>query len=123
MATGVNQELFNGARRLIWTISGGLASTGGEGVAEALERLADQKLDHRQLSEPEPRRIPASRYFAECTAEIMTGEPCLAAALAAIEEHLQWRQSPAYSDAVLGKGFMDNYGWCQLIGPHGFFVG
>ena len=36
---------------------------------------------------------------------------------------LQWRQSPAYTDDILGAGFGANYGWAEIIGPHGFFPG
>lgn len=32
-------------------------------------------------------------------------------------------QSESYSDEVLGEGFSKNYGWCEIIGKHGFFPG
>jgi hypothetical protein len=47
----------------------------------------------------------------------------LAAALAAIEDDLHWARSASYSDAILGEGFCDNYGWAELIGCGGFFDG
>ena len=119
----MNQELFESARWLIGTISEGLISRHCEGVAEVLQRLAEQQLNEAHFREPEPRRLPVLRYFAECAAEVMLSDARLSAALASIGEHLQWRQSSAYSDAVLGAGFMDNYGWCQLVGRHGFFPG
>lgn len=118
----MNQEIFETADWLVEAIADGLGARGGEGVEEVLGRLAQQPRDEYHFREPQPRRIPAVRHFAQATAEVMAGEPNLAAALAAIEEHLQWRRSEAYSDAVLGQGFMDDYGWCQLIGPHGFFT-
>ncbi len=117
----MNRELFDIAGWLVDLIAGGLKARGGEGVENVLSGLARQPRDEAHFHEPQPRRIPAVRHFAEATAEVMAGEPHLAAALAAIEEHLQWRRSEAYSDAVLGPGFMDDYGWCQLVGPHGFF--
>ena len=123
MALGVNQDLFDTARWLIGAIARGLQDRGGEGVGEVLERLARQNLDETQFHEAGARRIPAVRHFAECAAEIMIGDAGLAAALAALGDQLHWRQSSAYSDAVLGEGFMDNYGWCELIGPRGFFAG
>jgi hypothetical protein len=53
----------------------------------------------------------------------MLVDPDLAAALAAIEEALQWRQSASYTDALLGEGFTQNYGWAEIIGPNGFYPG
>ena len=47
----------------------------------------------------------------------------LAAAIASVEDQLHWARSPSYTDAVLGEGFADNYGWCHIIGPDGFFHG
>ena len=120
---GVNQELFDTVKWLIGAIARGLQDRDGEGVAEVLERLAQQSLDRADFHEAGVRRIPAVRHFAECAAEIMIGDADLAAALAALGDQLHWRQSSAYSDAVLGEGFVDNYGWCELIGPRGFFAG
>ncbi len=50
-------------------------------------------------------------------------DAAIAQAITELRPHLQWRQSRAYSDALLGPGFMDNYGWCEIIGPNGFFPG
>jgi hypothetical protein len=40
-----------------------------------------------------------------------------------VEDGLQWRQSASYTEHFLGAGFTANYGWAEIIGPHGFFAG
>ena len=119
----MNQELFENARWLTGAIARGLQGRGGEGVATVLKRLSAQALAQTHFREPPPTRLPVLRHLAQCTAETMLLDADLAAAIAAVEDHLHWRQSAGYTDAVLGGGFKDNYGWCQMIGPHGFFTG
>ncbi len=119
----VDQHLFENAQWLVGAIARGLAARGGEGVDGVLERLSEQMVNRPSFHSPEPTQLPVLRNFAECTAETMLLDADLAAAIAAIADHLQWRQSASYNDAVLGKGFLDNYGWSQIIGPHGFFPG
>lgn len=119
----MNQTAFDTARWLIGAIARGLLQRGGEGVGEVLGRLAEQALDEAHFRDPQPHRLPVLRHLAECTARAMFVDTDIAAALAAIEEHLSWRQSPSYNDQLLGEGFMDNYGWCELVGSQGFFPG
>jgi hypothetical protein len=119
----VSDDVFDNVRWLITAVARGLAARGGEGAAEVLPRLAEQQLDGAAFHDPGPRRVKVCRRFAECAAMTMMLNAELAAALASIEEHLHWRQSDSYSDAVLGPGFMDEYGWCELIGANGFFPG
>ena len=90
---------------------------------EVLLRLSEQALGARHFTEVHPNRLPALRYLAECTAQSIFIDANVAASLAAIEEHLNWQQSGSYSDKLLGSGFLDNYGWCELIGSEGFFHG
>ena len=40
-----------------------------------------------------------------------------------LQLHLNWCKSKAYNDALFSKGFMENYGWCEIIGTNGFFKG
>ncbi|MGH6853943.1 MAG: dimethylsulfonioproprionate lyase family protein [Aestuariivirga sp.] len=119
----MDQTLFETARWLVSAIARSLSGHGGEGVDIVLGRLASQALDEAHFRAPEPVALPVLRHFAECTAETMLLEADIAAALAAITDHLQWRQTAAYNDEVLGEGFLENYGWSQIIGPHGFFPG
>jgi len=116
-------DLFDNAQWLVGAIARGLDTQGGEGVKVVLERLSTQVVTRSALHFPEPAQLPVLRYFAQSIAETMMLDAELAAALAAVAESLQWRQSPSYNDALLGEGFLDNYGWCQIIGPHGFFPG
>ena len=119
----MSEETFDDARWLIGAIARGLAARKGDGVPQVLERMAEQNVSREAFHAPAPARFPVLRHYAECVAETMLLDADLAAALAAIEDHLCWRQSPSYTDAVLGEGFSQNYGWAEIIGPHGFFKG
>lgn len=119
----MNHELYENARWLIGAIARGLNARRGEGVALVLERMAAQDLGEGGFREPAPSTLPVLKHLPQCIGEAMLIEPDLAAAIAAIEEDLAWRQSSAYSDALLGEGFVANYGWTEIIGPRGFFPG
>jgi len=101
----------------------GLDRRGGEGVAEVLARLAGQDVSAEIFREVKPATLPVLRYLPECIGEALLVDADLAAAIAELDGALAWRQSSAYSDQVLGTGFMDNYGWCEIIGDDGFFAG
>lgn len=100
-----------------------LSIQGGEGVAEVLERLATQDLGEAAFREPQPQRQPVLSHLPHCLAEIGRLHPVLAAHFASIEASMQWLRSPDYTDLIMGNGFNANYGWAQIIGPHGFFPG
>lgn len=119
----MSDDNFNDVRWLIGAIAQGLEKRGGEGTARVLERLAQQDIDVAQFREPAPRRQPVCSHLAQCIAETMLVDANLTAALAAVEDRLNWCQSAGYSDAVLGEGFMVNYGWCEIVGSAGFFAG
>jgi hypothetical protein len=119
----MSHELFEDARWLIGAIARGLHRAGGEGVDTTLERMAEQDLGLANFTSPEPAKLPVVDHLPQALGEAMLLDSDLAAAIAAVEDNLHWRQSEAYSDAVLGEGFMANYGWTQIIGPHGFFKG
>ena len=119
----MNHELYENARWLIGAIARGLSARRGEGVALVLERMAAQDLSEGGFREPAPSALPVLKHLPQCIGEAMLIEPDLAAAIAAIEEDLAWRQSASYSDALLGEGFVANYGWTEIIGPRGFFPG
>lgn len=105
---------FAAARSLIDRIAAGLRGREEEGVAEVTSRLSEQRLSETQFVQPKPAALPVTRHFGNCAAEWPE--------LLAIAPDLSWRQS-SYTDADMGQGFTANYGWCQLIGPRGFFPG
>jgi hypothetical protein len=119
----VNQDLFDSVRWMIGAIARGLNARHGEGIVAVLQRMAEQPLGEAAFREPEPSSLPVLRHLPQCIGETMLVESDLAAAIAATEDALQWRQSSTYSDAVLGEGFSANYGWAEIIGPNGFFAG
>jgi dimethlysulfoniopropionate lyase len=119
----VSDDNFTEVRRLTGAIIRGLEKRGGEGTARVLERLAQQDMDAAQFRDPAPRRQPVCGSLAQCIAESMLVDANLAAALAAVADRLNWCQSAGYSDALLGEGFMANYGWCEIVGSAGFFPG
>lgn len=122
-SAGVNQELFEHARWLIGAVARGLHARQGEGIAEVLSRLAAQDVSEAAFREPEPGGLAVLAHLPQCIGETMLLDPDLAAAIAAVEDGLCWRQSPDYSDALLGEGFGANYGWAEIVGPGGFFAG
>lgn len=119
----MNEDLFNNARWLIGAIVRGLKARNGAAVAEVLQRLGEQDFGASAFHAPEPSGLPVLRHLPQCIGETMLLDPDLAAAIAAVEDELAWRQSAAYTDDVLGEGFTRNYGWAEIIGPHGFFDG
>jgi len=119
----MKHERYHDVCWLFAAVTRGLLRTGGEGAAEVVAGIAAQDLGEDQFRDVEPRRLPVLSHLAPCVAEVMMVDADLAAALAALADDLAWRQSEAYSDSLLGEGFMDGYGWCQFIGPYGFFPG
>lgn len=116
----MNDNIYGPA---IWVIDAIRMSLKGEGTAEVKARLAAQDLSPAAAVDPGSRRLPATRYFAECVATSMFLVPEVAAALAGIDEFLHWKQNPNYSDDVMGEGCMDNYAYAEIVGPDGFFPG
>lgn len=119
----MNQDLYENARWLIGAIARGLQARQGDGIAEVLSRLAGQDVGAGAFREPEPSGLPVLTHLPQAIGECMLLDPDLAAAIAAVEDALDWRQSTSYSDALLGEGFTQNYGWAEVVGPHGFFAG
>ncbi len=119
----MTDTLQDDVRWLIGAIARGLRARSGAGIADVLARMAEQDLDPSRFTEPEPRSLAVLAHLPQCLGEAMLLDADLAAALAAVEESLQWRQSASYTDAVLGEGFTANYGWAEIIGPNGFFPG
>jgi Dimethlysulfonioproprionate lyase len=123
MVRAMSDDLYNDVRWLIGAIARALHARGGDAVDEVLGRLAEQDLTREPFIVPRPATLPVTRYFAQTIAETMMLEPAVAAALASLDGHLKWWQTAAYTDAILGEGFTQNYGWSEIIGPQGFFKG
>ena len=103
---------------------GGVEQGLGEGRAEVLRRLAEQDLSQAAFRPPGPARVPACRHLPETVGAAIMVDSALAAALAGMEDELHWRRSEGYSDDAMGQpGFMDNYAFAEIIGPHGCFAG
>ena len=119
----MNSELYDSARWFLGAVARGLHARPGEGVAEVLSRLSEQDLGEAAFREPEPQGLQVLVHLPTCIGETMLLDPDLAAAIASVEEGLQWCQSASYTDALLGEGFSANYGWAEIIGPNGFFPG
>jgi hypothetical protein len=93
------------------------------GVGETLARLAGQDLSAGALVEPEPRRLSACRHLPELAAHAMMVADDVAAAIAACEESSNWLQNANYTGDTGPGGDMEDYAYCELIGPTGFFAG
>jgi len=104
-------------------VARGLHARQGEGVPDVLMRLSQQDIGAAAFRAPEPRGLPVLAHLPQCIGETMLLDPDLAAAIAAVEDELNWLQSSSYTDEVLGAGFTANYGWAEIIGPNGFFPG
>ncbi len=118
----INDVLMH-AQALIAAIHSGLKETGGEGVEETLTRLMEQQISGQTFRQPEPLQKAVCEYLPATLASAADVAPALSASLSVLAPQLRWLQSPSYTDAVLGEGFSQNYAWCEIIGPQGFFPG
>ena len=100
-----------------------LERIGGEGVAEVLSHLEEQDIGAASVLTPEPTTLPVLAHLERSLEEASFFDAAISQAIADLRPHLQWRQSKAYNDALLGTGFIENYGWCEVIGPNGLFRG
>ena len=94
------------ARRLIAAFQHRLSQHKGEGVDEVLTRLAAQDLDLSR--ETQPKTLEVLRFLDGSLTEAAEFDPEIAASIAALAPELEWMQSSAYTDAVLGAGFTAN---------------
>ena len=78
-----------------------------------LREFADWPED-QVFERPVPREIPALP-----TIKAMAGKGTFYAALAAVCPHASWVQT--YSEAEVGRHFLDHYGHIELFGPAGIF--
>jgi len=71
-----------------------------------------------------PKKLPACRYLSEIYSRAKnTNMASILSAFEKLEPYLEWVQNPNYSDARLGVGYMENYAYCDFIGPRGLTGG
>ena len=109
------------ARRLIAAFRRRLNLQHGDGVHEVLTRLDTQSLDELRVTRP--KTLDVVRLLDETLEVAAQFDGEIAASIAAIAPNLEWMQSSSYTDDILGEDFTANYGWCEIIGPRGFFKG
>jgi hypothetical protein len=110
-------------RALINAARNRLTPCSDEGVQEVLVRFGEQDLNPDHRLSPEPTTLPVLTYLDACLLEAAEFDADIVRSITELKPHFQWRQSKAYNDDVLGAGFLANYGWCEVIGPNGFFHG
>ena len=108
---------------LLKAITQRLALCQAEGVGETLGRYGQHRFAAQDFHQPEPQTQAVVRYLPEALVGVARFDPEIASGIAAVAPHLRWVQTAAYTDALLGAGFSENYAWCDLIGPQGFFPG
>ena len=122
----MNDELFANVQWLIDAIVRGLETRTWETpeIVNVLARLSEQDKSRGALIVPPPNRLPACSLLPDAVGSALAVASDVAAAIAAIEDDLHWRQNPNYSDAAMGmKGYMNGYAYAEIIGPNGFFPG
>lgn len=123
MPSPVDKETFLTVRKLIAAIQHGFETRPNAATQHVVSRLAEQHMREADFVTQKAKSLPVLSQFAACLTDVHHFEPSLALHLHQVQPLLKWQQSASYTDAVLGDGFTENYGWAQLIGPHGFFHG
>jgi hypothetical protein len=118
-----NSSMAKMVRALIVAAHDRLETYAEPNVQEVLMRLGAQEMDDDHVVQPEPQSLPVLTYLDQCLEETEHFDAEIADAISALRPHLKWLQSKAYNDALLGTGFIENYGWTEIIGPNGFFHG
>jgi hypothetical protein len=122
----VSDELFLGATWLIRAISRALEARRGveANIGHVLAALSRQDLARPALQHCPARIMPACSYLAETVGAAIAVESDVAAAIAAVEQSLHWKQNPNYSDEAMGQhGYMNGYAYAEIVGPSGLFAG
>ena len=122
----MSDELFPEATWLIGAIRRALAPRRSEqaNVDQILSALCRQDFGRTAFQDREPRTLPACSLLPETVGAAIAVASDVAAAIAAVEQGLHWKQNPNYSDAAMGQpGYMDGYAYAEIVGPSGFFAG
>lgn len=65
-------------------------------------------------------RLPACRHLPAALEDAEAGAwPAAAAAFRALEPALSWMQNPNYTGGQGDAAFLENYGYCDFVGPRG----
>lgn len=98
-------------------------SAGIESDAQPMLRRILAKLkDAKPRTAPMPRKLPSTKHWDDIhNREGSSAFPDLNNALTAISPLLNWRQNPNYNDDLMGDGYMDNYGYAELVGGDSSF--
>jgi hypothetical protein len=122
----VSDEFISNVHWLVKSVTRGLLSRRLETpeIGEVLERLAEQNLEAAAFRPPRPRALPVCSILPDVVGAALPVASDVAAAIAAVEDDLHWKQNPNYSDEAMGaQGYMDGYAYAEIIGPTGFFPG
>jgi hypothetical protein len=122
----VSAELFHEATWLIGCVARALKGRRDEeaNIDQVLSALARLELDRASFQSVAPRSLPACALLPETVGAAIAVASDVAAAVAAVEHGLHWKQNRNYSDFNLGQpGYMDGYAYAEIIGPSGFFPG
>ena len=94
----------------------------GNEAQPMLRRILARLNDAKPRTASTPRQITSTRHWEDIqNRQGLSAFPNLNAALAAISPLLNWRQNPNYSDELMGDGYMDNYGYAELVGGDASF--
>lgn len=104
-------DIDSDLRWLLGAVARGLSHSGGDAVVPALRSMASYDLAGAALVPPPPHPIAATSQLAPAIAEAVLHQPDVAAALAALSDHLHWQE------------MADGVGLAQLVGPQGFIAG
>jgi hypothetical protein len=85
-----------------------------EGASEVLQRLLEQDVSDAALRTPQPTRMAACRHLPATVGAAIMVDSALAAAIAGLEDELNWRQAPDCPH---------DHACAEIIGPHGCFAG
>jgi len=66
------------------------------------------------------RRLPSCRHLGAALESAVAGPHAqLGSAFAALEPFLKWMQNPNYTGGQGDRAFLDNYAYCDFLGPRG----
>jgi len=122
----VSDEFVSNVHWLVKSVTRGLISRRLQTpeIADVLERLAEQNLEASAFRPPRPKALPVCSMLPDAVGAALPVASDVAAAIAAVEDDLHWKQNPNYSDEAMGaRGYMDGYAYAEIIGPSGFFPG
>ncbi len=74
------------------------------------------------LATPEPQSLGGARHWNQAMEGMnLPGHSGLHDALFAVAPQFHWMQNPNYNDDLMGPGYMDNYGFIELVGNKAAF--